>query len=206
MAKEGIPFVVIPFLLGLIFLLLKIPVLSYIFAVILYIFTAYFAFFFRDPPRKIVARDHEWVSPVDGTILDIVSETDSNRLVVFLSIFNVHVTRLPYNGQMEKIEYFKGKFLPAYRDKASELNEQIKLTVNSKSFKYTLKLIAGIAARRIRMWVHQGDKINTGSKIGIIMFGSRAELFIPKSVSLQVKKGDKVYGGLTLIGKIKNQE
>lgn len=107
---------------------------------------------------------------------------------------------------MEKMEYFKGEFLPAYRDKASELNEQINLTVNSESFKYTLKLIAGIAARRIRMWVHQGDKINTGSKIGIIMFGSRAELSIPKSVSLQVKKGDKVYGGLTLIGKIKNQE
>jgi len=206
MAKDGIPFVVIPFLLGVIFLLLNIPVISYVFAIILYIFTLYFAFFFRDPPRKIVALEHEWVSPVDGTILDVVSDTDSNRLIVFLSIFNVHVTRLPYGGKLEKMEYFKGEFLPAYREKASELNERIVLTIDSSSFKYSLKLIAGIAARRIRMWVHQGEQLDTGSKIGIIMFGSRAELSLPKSVSLLVKKGDKVYGGLTLIGKKKSQE
>jgi phosphatidylserine decarboxylase len=206
MAKEGIPFVVIPFLLGLIFLLLKIPVLSCIFAIILFVFTLYFAFFFRDPPRKICAQDHEWISPVDGKVLDIISETDSNRLIIFLSIFNVHVTRLPYKGRMERMEYFKGEFLPAYREKASELNERISLTIDSSSFTYTLKLIAGIAARRIRMWVHQGDQLDTGDKIGIIMFGSRAELSIPKSVSLQVSKGEKVYGGLTLIGKKKSQE
>jgi len=134
MAKDGIPFVVIPFLLGVIFLLLNIPVISYVFAIILYIFTLYFAFFFRDPPRKIVALEHEWVSPVDGTILDVVSDTDSNRLIVFLSIFNVHVTRLPYGGKLEKMEYFKGEFLPAYREKASELNERIVLTIDSSSY------------------------------------------------------------------------
>ena len=104
------------------------------------------------------------------------------------------------------MDYFKGEFLPAYREKASELNERMTLDINSTHFSYRLKLIAGIAARRIRMWVKKGENLNTGDKIGIMMFGSRAELFIPKSVQLMIKKGEKVFGGITLIGKLQNQE
>ena len=204
MAKEGLLFVFIPFLLGVLLLLMKIPVVSYVGAIILYILAAYFAFFFRDPPRTITAEPGEIVSPVDGTILDILDDGDANRVVIFLSIFNVHVTRLPQSGTLEKIDYFEGEFLPAYRDKASELNERITLTVNSPFFTYTLKLIAGVAARRIRMWVNSGAKLHTGEKIGIIMFGSRAELSLPKTVKLTIKKGQKVIGGLTSFGKQDN--
>jgi phosphatidylserine decarboxylase len=204
MATEGILFVVVPFCLAVGLLLINIPFFSYFFAVVFFLLTVYMAFFFRDPVRKIRAGKNEIVSPVDGTVLDIVDDGDSNRLVVFLSIFNVHVTRFPYSGLLQKMEYFKGEFLPAYREKASELNERITLFIKSESFSYQLKLIAGIAARRIKMWVKQGDAIKTGNKIGIIMFGSRAELLLPKSISLQIKKGEKITGGLTLIGKINN--
>jgi phosphatidylserine decarboxylase len=204
MATEGILFVVVPFCLAVGLLLINIPFFSYFFAVVFFLLTVYMAFFFRDPVRKIRAGKNEIVSPVDGTVLDIVDDGDSNRLVVFLSIFNVHVTRFPYSGLLQKMEYFKGEFLPAYREKASELNERITLFIKSESFSYQLKLIAGIAARRIKMWVKQGDAIKTGNKIWIIMFGSRAELLLPKSISLQIKKGEKITGGLTLIGKINN--
>jgi len=206
MAKEGILFVVISFIIGLIFLLIKIPVLSYVMAILFYILTAYFAFFFRDPPRKIIAELDEIVSPVDGKVLAISEEENQKKIVVFLSIFDVHIARLPYSGALTKMDYFKGEFLPAYREKASELNERMTLVINSISFDYRLKLIAGIAARRIRIWVKQGQNLKTGDKIGIIMFGSRAELFIPKSVQVMIKEGQKVFGGKTLIGKIQNQK
>lgn len=204
MASEGILFVLVPFLLAVILLLINIPFFSYFFALILFLVALYMAFFFRDPVRKIRARENEIVSPVDGSVLDIVDDGESNRLVVFLSIFNVHVTRLPYAGMLQKLEYFRGEFLPAYREKASELNERVTLFIKSRTFSYRLKLIAGVAARRIKIWVRQGDTIATGNKIGIIMFGSRAELSLPKSISILVEKGEKITGGLTLIGKIKN--
>lgn len=197
---------VIPLILGLFFWFLHISVFFIGLAIILFIFSVYFAFFFRNPNREICAGPDDIVSPVDGTVLDVVNEGETRRLVVFLSIFNVHITRMPHEGHMDKMEYFHGVFLPAYREKASELNERIILTVKSKNFQYQLKLIAGIAARRIKMWVNQGEKIPTGKRIGIIMFGSRAELIVPKNVELFVKKSDRVYGGKTLIGKIKNPE
>jgi phosphatidylserine decarboxylase len=206
MAKEGIIFVAVSFLIGLIFLLIKIPILSYVMAIVFYILTAYFAFFFRDPPRKIIAAPNEIVSPVDGKVLDISEKNGQTRIVIFLSIFDVHITRLPYAGTLLNMDYFKGEFFPAYREKASELNERIILDIDSTPFKYRLKLIAGIAARRIRMWVKKGQNLKTGDKIGIMMFGSRAELFIPKSVQLMIKKDEKVRGGKTLIGKLQNQE
>lgn len=206
MAREGILFVITPLAVAGALLLIHIPFFSLFLAVILSLAALYMAFFFRDPARKVSAGENDIVSPVDGTVLDIVDDGDSNRLVVFLSIFNVHVARLPYAGILEKSEYFKGMFLPAYREKASELNERITLFVKSATFAYRLKLIAGIAARRIKMWAEQGEALDTGSKIGIIMFGSRAELSLPKSISILVGKGDKITGGLTLVGKIKNPE
>jgi phosphatidylserine decarboxylase len=204
MAKEGLLFVIIPIVLGLALLLLKIPYVSFPIAIFLYMLAGYFAFFFRDPQRVITAKSNEIVSPVDGTVLDIIEEKDEYRIVVFLSVFDVHVARLPYQGRIEKILYNKGKFLPAFREKASELNEQIVLDVAADSFQYKLRLIAGIAARRIRMWVKEGVTLGSGEKIGIILFGSRAEIHLPKTVQLTVKVKQKITGGLTLIAKILN--
>jgi len=204
MAKEGILFVSLPLVVGIVLLILGIPFLSPVLGGVAIILAGYFAFFFRDPARRIAAEEGEILSPVDGTVLDIIEEDEVRRLVIFLSIFNVHVTRMPLKGTVKKMEYFEGQFLPAYREKASELNERITLDIESAAFGYSLRLIAGVAARRIRMWIEEGSPLGTGEKIGIIMFGSRAELFIPKSVALQVSKGQKVKGGLTSIGKQSN--
>ena len=138
----------------------------------MYILVICFAFFFRDPHRIITARQNEIMSPVDGAVLEVVDEGDSNRIVIFLSILNVHVTRFPFSGTLENMEYLEGKFFPAYKKEASDLNERVTLTVHSQQIKYVLKLIAGVAARRIKMWVKQGDTLNTGDKIGIIMTGN----------------------------------
>lgn len=202
MAKEGFIFVLSSLLLGVIFLVLNIPFFSMIIAVLMFIMAAYFAFFFRDPKRKIIAEPGEIISPVDGLVVDI--NENEKKLAIFLSIFDVHITRFPYTGTLKKIQYFKGCFLPAYKKNASELNERATLTVDSEKLSYILKLIAGVAARRIKIWIREGERVKTGDKIGIIMFGSRAELEFPDSVELQVKKGDKLTGGLTLIGKVKN--
>lgn len=206
MAKEGIWFVMIPVVMGVVILLLQVPVVSPVLSVIFFILSGYFGFFFRNPDRVIDAGPGDIVSPADGTVLDVISEGRSHRLVIFLSIFNVHITRMPFTGRVENMNYFHGSFLPAYREKSSELNERITLEVTSSSFQYRLRLIAGIAARRIKMWIKEGDTMSTGNRIGIIMFGSRAELILPEQVDILVKKGDKVYGGTTLIGKIKSQK
>jgi phosphatidylserine decarboxylase len=202
MAKEGILFVVIPFLVGVILLLLKIPYVSFIGAICFYVLVAYMAFFFRDPSRTITAGDLEVVSPVDGRVLEVIGAGDETKISIFLSLFDVHVNRLPYKGLIKKLDYHKGKFLPAYRDKASEVNERINIEVEGQRLSYKLRLITGIAARRIRMWIKEGEQLDTGDKIGIMLFGSRAEVFLPPEVEVEIKAGDKVYGGLTLLGKI----
>ena len=206
MAKEGIPFVAIPLAAGVILLLLHIRIFSPLFAAVLFLAALGFAFFFRDPRRAIHAGASDIVSPVDGTVMAVSDEGEVRRITVFLSIFNVHVIRLPYAGTLKKIEYFKGQFLPAYRDKASELNERVTLSLASGPLAYSLRLIAGIAARRIRLWVKEGAPLQTGQKIGIILFGSRAELLLPKSVRVLVSPGDTLTGGITFVGNISHPD
>ncbi len=206
MAKEGIIFVVIPFFLGVILLLLKIPYVSYLGAIFMYILVAYCAFFFRDPSRTITVQDHEIVSPVDGRVLEVTQKGGLTKISIFLSLFDVHVNRLPHKGLIKKLDYSKGKFFPAFREKASELNERMTIQVEADNFSYELRLITGIAARRIRMWIKEGELLKSGDKIGIMMFGSRAEIFLPREIQVEIKQGDKVYGGLTLIGKIPGKQ
>jgi len=199
MAKEGIKFVVTALAGAILLLLLRMPIFSPVFAALLFILAGYFAFFFRDPVRQVTAAQDEIVSPVDGRILDIDRADGRQRLIVFLSIFDVHIVRLPLAGVLNRLDYFKGQFLPAYREKASELNERVTLEVNHPRSPYTLRLIAGIAARRIKMWVNEGAELQTGQKIGIMMFGSRAEIILPPGIQFQVKKNEKLTGGVTLI-------
>lgn len=199
MAKEGIKFVVTALAGAILLLLLRMPIFSPVFAALLFILAGYFAFFFRDPVRQVTAALDEIVSPVDGRILDIDRADGRQRLIVFLSIFDVHIVRLPLAGVLTRLDYFKGQFLPAYREKASELNERVTLEVNHPRSPYTLRLIAGIAARRIKMWVNEGAELQTGQKIGIMMFGSRAEIILPPGIQFQVKKNEKLTGGVTLI-------
>ncbi len=111
MAKEGIIFVVIPFFLGVVLLLLKIPYVSYLGAIFMYILVAYCTFFFRDPNRTISVQDHEIVSPADGRVLEVTQEEDLIKISIFLSLFDVHVNRLPHKGLIKKLQTLPGDFI-----------------------------------------------------------------------------------------------
>jgi phosphatidylserine decarboxylase len=118
---------------------------------------------------------------------------------IFLSVFNVHVNRSPASGRVTDIRYTPGSFLPAFRDKASELNEQNLIHMETPRGPLAVKQIAGLIARRIRCWTRPGDTVGQGQKIGFITFGSRVDLFLPHDAELRVRLGDRVRGGTTVV-------
>lgn len=119
---------------------------------------------------------------------------------VFMSIFAVHVNRLPVSGQVKYVKYNSGKFLPAFKDKASLENEQTELGIENDHGRIILKQIAGIFARRIVCKVKPGDSVKAGERFGMIKFGSRVDLFLPENVEIKVKLNQKVKAGETVIG------
>lgn len=174
-----------------------------IIAVLLIIFTLNF---FRDPERKIPQRDDVVVSPADGKVLfvkDIVDNkflNDKAKMIsVFMSPLNVHVNRIPIDGVVEKVEYHKGKYIAAFEDKASEVNERSEIVISSKHGKVLFTQVAGFVARRIVYELNSGDSVNIGERFGMIKFGSRVDVIVPASWIPKVKKGDKVSAGETIL-------
>lgn len=204
-AGEGFPFIIPPIAVaGFFFLIGQRP-----FAIAALVIAAFLAFFFRDPKRQIPEQEEGAVlAPADGTVVDI-SELKSpefpggraQSLSIFLSLFDIHVSRAPVSGVVKKKVYRKGKFLPAYKAKASKENEQNTLFLDSEGEKFAVKQIAGIVARRIVCWPQEGDSLERGQKIGIIKFGSRVELYFPVNYTVEVKLGQKVKGGLTMLAR-----
>jgi phosphatidylserine decarboxylase len=171
---------------------------------LLIIFTLYF---FRNPKRDVPAGVDLILSPADGVIMEIdeVNEEKfikdkSIRVSIFLSICNVHINRSPLPGQVMYQYYRPGKFIPAFKSHASEINEKNFIGIESQSFKLMVCQITGFIARRIKCWVTGGQMLAAGEIIGMIKFGSGTELFIPVGSELLVKKGDKVRAGETIIG------
>ncbi len=171
-----------------------------------FLFTIYF---FRDPERSININDHALLAPADGTIIDI-REVDEplylkdrvKRVSIFMSPFDVHINRAPVDGVIEFVYHHHGKFISAFKEKASLDNESILIGIKnvSGSQRIAVKLIAGIIARRIVFYNIVNDTVNQGDRIGMIRFGSRAELFCPLSTEIQVRCGDKVKAGQSIIG------
>lgn len=183
--------------------LLPIKILTIIIGII-FLFNFYFL---RDPERKIPEGENLILSPADGTIIKIedVFEPDyfgSNvkRVSIFLSIFNVHVNRIPISGRVDFLKYVKGKFFAAFADKASEENEQTIIGIKNDKGKLLFKQIAGIIARRIIYDLKQGEEVTAGKRFGLIMYGSRVDIFLPATVNLKIALHDKVLGGETVIG------
>jgi phosphatidylserine decarboxylase len=162
--------------------------------------------FFRDPERAIPVEPNAIVSPADGKITEIVSEKEPingelcKRVTIFLSVFNVHVNRVPISGTIEDIRYNPGKFLAAFNPKASMDNEQNIITIKSGNVKILVKQIAGLIARRIVCWPKKGDYYKSGQRYGLIRFGSRVDVLLPENTKLLVSCGDKVIGGNSIIG------
>ena len=202
-AKEGIPFVIISFLLGLVFLALSyFGFLFYIFAILSFVFGSFSVFFFRDPTRQVSDLKSFIISPADGKVMEITSERGLTVVRIFLSVFNVHLQRSPVSGEVVSVEYKKGKFLPAMDKMAHSENEQNIVIIKNTNGFFEVKQIAGIIARRIICYVRPGQIISVGDKIGLIKFGSQVDICMPNLASIKVQVGDKVIGAKTIIGEI----
>jgi phosphatidylserine decarboxylase len=198
LAREGFPFIIVPLLLAIALGLFGFLVL----AVFFFLVATFMAFFFRDPRRVPPTESGVIVSAADGTVTR-VEENDKGKLVsVFLSPLNVHINRSPIAGRITKVEYIRGKKLPATKNEASFVNERNSLTIENNEMTVVCTQIAGILARRIVCRAKEGDNLTIGERFGLIKFSSRTDLLMPANVNLEVKTGDKVKGGVTIIGRI----
>ena len=198
--KEISAALIILFLLVIFFYFIYKPLFLIFF--ILLIFTFYF---FRDPERVIPLGDDILVSPADGLITNISEYKEGKKtytkVSIFLSVFNVHIQRLPASGEIKKIDYIEGKFINATLDKASEDNERLRISLKSGSNIIYITQIAGLIARRIICYIKINDKVNQGDRYGIIKFGSRVDIEFPNSYNLMVSVGQQCIGGETIIAK-----
>lgn len=169
--------------------------------------------FFRDPNRTPLVEDGLVVSPGDGEVVEIIREPekkylqeDAIRISIFLSIVDVHVQRVPLSGRVTLVQHHPGQFLKAYLPEASEVNEYIAMITESAYGRILTKQIAGILARRCVNHAQLGDQLTTGQRFGLIKFDSRVDLFLPPTADLIVRVGDKVYGGVTPIARLKKTQ
>lgn len=215
MVRDGYPFVGYSALVALISALcgylIDLSLLYYIAGLFL-LFSLFCAWFFRDPSRKAEAGEHDILSPGDGRIVSIVEEEENgffkakvNRISVFLSVFNVHVNRIPADGTVEYLKYRPGKFMAAFKEGASTENEQSEIGIVNGSRKVMFKQIAGLIARRIIFRVMENQVVKRGERCGLIRFGSRVDIFLPLDAEILVKKGQNVKGGETIIGRFSNE-
>ena len=196
--KEVSAALIILFLLVVFFYFIYKPL--FIISLILLIFTFYF---FRDPERVVPIGDDILVSPADGLITNITEIKEGKKpytkVSIFLSIFNVHIQRLPISGEVTKVNYIEGKFINATLDKASDENERLKITIKNGNNLIYVTQIAGLIARRIVNYVEPNENINQGDRYGIIKFGSRVDIEFPNNFKLLVNEGQQCIGGETII-------
>jgi len=204
-SKEGLLFIGPSLALAVIFFAVGWGPLGVVF----FLLTAAFVFFFRDPVRKIPEDGRLILSPADGKVLRVEplpSHPDIpgpvTRVCIFLSLFDVHLTRAPLTGTVRRIDYHPGKFFPAYRDEAGELNESNSLLIHGEKIPVFLKQIVGVAARRIKCFVRADDRVARGQKIGLMYFGSRVEVFLPPGTKIKTDVGQKVKAGESVIAEV----
>jgi phosphatidylserine decarboxylase len=163
----------------------------------------FFLWFFRDPERTIPDNPETVVSPGDGKVTDVSPFSDSNgkrlRISIFLNVFNVHVNRSPIAGVISRVAYKKGEYLNAMNPASAEKNEQNLVAVKGQGHTVEFKQIAGLLARRIVFTKKLGDRVERGERIGLIKFGSRVDVMLDASAKIEVKIGDHVKGGSTIL-------
>ena len=206
-AKEGIPFILISGLFTFLFILVNMPLPASVFILI----TSFVTWFFRDPEREVNTEDTAILSPADGTVVEVKKinaeyspiNEKSIKVGIFMSVFNVHVNRIPVTGIIEKVIYFPGKFLSADLDKAS-LNNERNMVIMKNSVGRTIAFVqvAGLIARRIVCKLQEGQTVKIGERFGLIRFGSRVDIYLPEDSELLVRRGDIVSAGKTCIGNL----
>jgi phosphatidylserine decarboxylase len=172
-------------------------------AVVLVCLALFVLSFFRDPERVIPAEPGAIVSPGDGRVVVVTDEEDAGRpgkrISIFLAVWNVHVNRAPAAGVITRMEYRPGKFLAAMRERASMENEQNVFTLSTDAGEMVFKQIAGLIARRVVSWKQEGERVARGERIGLVRFGSRVDVWVPKDAVILVKLGDNVKGGSSVL-------
>src|ERR1700682_3196253 len=180
------------------------------YAVLLLLLGAFFLWFFRDPERQIPTIPGAVVSPGDGKVTDVsvvpAGVPPRNRISIFLSVFDVHVNRSPIAGVIRDVRYQRGKFLNAMQPNSAEENEQNIVTVEGEGRTLIFKQIAGLIARRIVFNFKAGDKVACGERVGLIKFGSRVDVLFDRDAAIQVKLGDRVKGGQTVLALLPVQQ
>jgi phosphatidylserine decarboxylase len=165
---------------------------------------AFFLWFFRDPERSIPDTPGAIVSAADGKVTDVssvlVDGRQLTRISIFLNVFDVHVNRSPVAGTIRQVRYQRGSFLNAMNEKCGELNEQNIVTLEGEGQTVIFKQIAGLLARRIVFNKKVGDTVRRGERVGLIKFGSRTDVLVHPATRIDVKKGDRVKGGSTVLG------
>lgn len=198
MVKEGLPFVIVPVVIGGILLFFHWWIVATVFILV----AAFMAFFFRDPERAIPDDENIVVAAADGRVTRIDNNEDGKLVSVFLSPLDVHINRSPIAGRITKVEYTEGRKSPATSDNASLVNERNSLTIEGEKMTVVCTQIAGIMARRIVCWNKPGDELEIGQRFGLIKFGSRTDVLMPNSVNILVGIGDRVVGGETIIARL----
>lgn len=205
--KEGIPFLVIALAASAAFGLGGIWPISLLFLIA----AAFTAWFFRNPERLAPVGANLVCSPADGTVISVGTYRESEflkeemqKISIFMSIFDVHVNRVPIDATVKNMKYHRGRFMVASEDKASEENERNCILLETGGgIKLVLVQVAGLVARRIVCYPAIGSFLLKGQRLGLIRFGSRCDMYFPKNAQILVKVGDKVLGGETLLADLK---
>ena len=201
-AKEGMSLVIF-------FLMLGVGLYLYDFRIeggVFLFFGLFTAYFFRNPKREIDQDENSVVAPADGKVIKIqdsheddFSKNETILISIFMNIFNVHINRVPISGTVAKIKYHPGKFFNASFDKASKHNERCSMLIKTKNDVFVLVVqIAGLVARRIISYPRVGDELVKGKRYGLIRFGSRLDVYMPKGSEIAVKIGHKIKAGEVL--------
>jgi len=178
-----------------------------LFTIVVSVFCLYF---FRDPERITPWGDRLIIAPADGRIIDISRKFEEEftgseciRISIFMSIWNVHVNRIPVDGVVEYMKHHDGHFLAAFKERASSVNEMQSVGIRTKDKHLILtRQIAGSIARRIRTYVKTGEAVRTGNKLGLIAFGSRVDVFLPLASRIAVSKGQCTRSGESILGEL----
>lgn len=200
MVRDGYYYALVLILAGLLIGWLTAPAWS----VPCLLLAAFFLWFFRDPERIIPEVPGAIVAAADGKVTDIspvlVDGKPLTRISIFLSVFDVHVNRSPIAGTIRSVRYQRGSFLNAMNERCADLNEQNIVTLEGKGQTVIFKQIAGLLARRIVFNLRVGDDVRRGQRVGLIKFGSRTDVLVDSAARIEVKRGDRVKGGSTVLG------
>lgn len=174
--------------------------------VLAFIMISFTLYFFRDPDRMPPTMENIVVSPADGRVLFVKEVIDNkfikgkaNQISIFMSPLNVHVNRIPISGTVEYFDYIEGRYVAAFEDKASELNERAEIGITNKNGKIFFTQVAGFVARRIINELNMGEDVKIGERFGMIKFGSRVDVVAPLNWKPNVKKDESVTAGETIL-------